>query len=103
MNEKWIKLLSLIEPALEYCSFEIETRDGEPFVDLNTMGKSGCQLSFIGDKLVAHTRYKEPQEVNNWKELVEIVYDCVCYRTYFNRNWLDIFKKEGYSDPIGTF
>ncbi len=88
------KLLTLLEePLAEGLEVNLKLEGGKvPFVDLNTMGKSYCHLRLEDGVVVAYRRYDQKDVVETYEELLDLVYDCVHGRSFFNKVWLDILS-----------
>ena len=97
-------ILELLKPALdEGCMFEIYLDQDKTFcINLNTEAKSECVLKIEEDGLKAYTRYNGVNYVSSFEDVLEIVEDCACGRSYFSEYWLKVLKSHGMVDPRGT-
>jgi hypothetical protein len=104
MHKQFAKILKIIGPALEEgLQVNLSIEDSFAKVDLQTLGKSHCYLKNEHGLIFAYTRYNEPKIVKTFEDVINVVYECVCYRTFFSSVWLRIFEERGMKDPIGTF
>lgn len=79
-------------------------KEGETLcADLNTAAKSSCVLKEENGGVFAHRRYGRVDRVECFEDIVAYVHDCAHGRYFFNLKWLEIFEREGLTDPRGPF
>jgi len=93
------QLIKFIEPLLDRrCNFIIYKEGNTPCIDLNTMAKSECILKKENEALYAYRRYNKIDRISTLGDLIDIVYECHCGRSYFNTMWTSIFEEYGLGD-----
>lgn len=90
-------VLSLLDDALK-CGLKIGyyiNETGNSVIDLNTLGKSQCELEIKTDHILAKMRYDNNVIVKSYEDILDCVESCIMGRDYFSLTWLNILKQNG--------
>lgn len=102
MKTEFCNLLNLLLPAFDAgCYITIYTEQGIPCADLNLEAKSECILKSIEGEIMAFRRYDRVDKVETFIDLLSLVHDCACGRSYFSKQWHDLLLANGFDSPCG--
>jgi hypothetical protein len=97
-------VIGWLEPAINAGEHITLSRDenGIYCINLETLAKAECILTICNNKVVAHMRYGATADITSFNDILVAVHGCAHGQSYFNFNWLEVFKTYGMSDPRGN-
>lgn len=93
-----LMLKEIIDQLLdEELDISIYKTKGITYYDLHTGAKSNFVLYEKDGRVYGDGRYKKEILIDDFRDVLYNVSQCLCGRDYMRRTWIDILKKHGFN------